>query len=160
MSECNIQECQLLRLKEDLGLIVLDKSVDVSEETFEQVSDRFAGIEPLCVVRDYPFDGLGRMYFRGVFICDTLENVDYLIASGTRQLKVTYSSKFRSNLPEIVVPGRSGLRIHAANTQKDLRGCIAVGVRFDNKIIAYSSITLDRVRQIIKDLNIRYIKIY
>lgn len=158
--DCNIQDCQLLKLKNDLGLVVIDKGVDIDEETFEQVSDRFAGIEPLCLVRDYPFDGLGRLYFRGVFICDTLENVEYAINPSTYNLKLSWSSKFRSTLPELVVPGHSGIRIHAGNKQADFRGCVGVGVRYDNNLLAYSSISVDRVVKNIKDLNIRYIKVY
>lgn len=157
----NIRECQLLKLKDDLGLIIIDKDFDIGNEVIEQVSDRFAGIEPICVVRDDPFSGLGRLYFRGVFICDTLENADYLMPEGCYRLENTYSPKFKKFLPELMIPKHSGVRIHVANTIKDLRGCIGVGVRLSSgSLLSYSTITLERLQRIIKEINIRYIKIY
>lgn len=155
----NISECQLLKLKEDLGLIILDKDYEIGSETIEQVSDRFAGIEPMCLVRDEPFIGLGRLYFRGVFLCDTLENPDYLMPLGCYRLDNTYSPKFKKFLPEIMIPKHTGVRIHAANTVKDLRGCVGVGIRLSSgALLSYSTITLERVQRVIKDLNIRYFR--
>ena len=155
----NIKDCQLFKLKEDLGLIVTDKDFDIGNETIEQLSDRFVGIEPLCLVRDEPFSGLGRLYFRGVFLCDTLENPDYLMPLGCYHLENTYSPKFKKFLPEIMIPKHLGVRIHAANTIKDLRGCVGVGVRLSSgSLLSYSTITLERVQRVIKDLNIRYFR--
>lgn len=156
----NIKDCQLIKLKDDLGLIVVDKDYDIGKETIQQVEDRFSGIEPFVLVRDCDDSGLGRLYFRGVFICDTLENPAYLMPVGTYPLEFTFSPKFKVYLPEIIIPNHSGVRLHQANSYKDLKGCFGVGVRLsEGALLAYSNITLDRVKYIIKQLQIRYFKI-
>lgn len=156
----NIKDCQLIKLKNDLGLIVVDKDNDIGEEAVQQIEDRFAGIEPFIMVRDCDDSGLGRLYFRGVFICDTLENPDYLMPCGIFPLKYTFSPKFKGYLPELIIPNHSGVRIHQANSYKDLKGCIGVGVRLsEGSLLSYSTITLERVKYIIKNLQINYFKI-
>lgn len=153
---CQIQDCQLLKLKTDLGLEVVDKELNVA--TFNERRDIFEGYEPLIVSR--LDDGFrGRMFFRDVYLCDTLENPDTIIPCGTYPLEVTYSPKFRKFLPELKnVQSRSGIRIHMGNWIKDSSGCILVGVAKDNTL-QYSVITLDRIIYNIRSLNIRYIKI-
>jgi hypothetical protein len=41
-------------------------------------------------------------------------------------------------LPLIVVPGRSGIRIHAANEYEELLGCVALGKRLSGAELLYS----------------------
>lgn len=63
------------------------------------------------------------------------------IPRGTYDVQLTYSPKFayrnwgikyQGMVPQIMnVPGYEGVRIHPANTAKDLLGCVAVG---ENKI--------------------------
>lgn len=156
----NIKECQLLKLKDDLGLIILDKDFDLESIAVESICDRFEGIESLSLVRDDSMNGLGRLYFRGIYLCDTLENPDFFMPTGTYPLKISYSPHFKTFLPEVVIEGHSGVRIHAANSVKDLKGCFGVGVRLSSgALLGYSTITLDRIIYNIKSCNIRYFKI-
>lgn len=151
----NIESCELLKLKSDLGL----EYGAQSEDEFFVARNTFEGIEPLCLVRSS--DSCGSFFFRGVFICDTLENPDYLINEGMYNLVLTYSPKFKRNLYEIKnVPNRSRLLIHQGNYIKDSKGCVLVGVRNSNNTLSYSTITLQRVMRIIKDSQINFIKIY
>lgn len=54
------------------------------------------------------------------------------IPSGTYDVEITYSNKFKKHLPEVKsVNGYQGIRIHSGNTQKDSLGCIIVG---ENKV--------------------------
>ena len=114
-------ECELIKLIQDFGLVTR-KHYDLLEESNEQIYARFAGIESLLLVRDSDYCGLGRLYFRGVFICDTLENPDYMMPLGLYNMVSTYSSKFKRFLPEIKVPNHVGVRIHPANYLNDLKG--------------------------------------
>lgn len=69
--------------------------------------------------------------------CYTLERLSTLIPVGVYPVTLTVSSRATQGLlwspdpsfrlPLITVPGRSGIRIHAANTPEQLEGCIAVG---------------------------------
>lgn len=60
----------------------------------------------------------------------TLERKQTLIPEGTYILHLTYSPKFRRQLPIISnyqVNERRGIRIHAGNSANDSKGCILVG---------------------------------
>lgn len=143
--ECDIQKCELLKLKQDFGLVVTDKVYPHE-------------IESLTLIRDLDNSGLGRLYFREVFLCDTLENPDTFMPYGFYAMCVNYSPKFKKNLPLISVPKHSGIRIHQGNYKKDSSGCILVGVRTFNCTLSYSTITLDRIIYIIQNCNIKYFK--
>lgn len=96
---------------------------------------------------------IGRLYIDGVKQCDTLEDTDRglkqdmplseiqkkkvygktAIPTGTYELVVTYSNKFKQYMPLLLnVPGYSGVRIHSGNTDADTLGCILVG---ENKAV-------------------------
>lgn len=47
------------------------------------------------------------------------------IPLGTFELQLTFSEKFNAIRPLIIVPGRDGVRMHAANRVSELEGCIA-----------------------------------
>lgn len=143
--DCDIQKCELLKLKQDFGLVVTDKVYPHE-------------IESLTLIRDLDNSGLGRLYFREVFLCDTLENPDTFMPYGFYAMCVNYSPKFKKNLPLISVPKHSGIRIHQGNYIKDSSGCILVGVRSSNCTLSYSTITLDRIIYIIQNCNIKYFK--
>ena len=83
---------------------------------------------------------LGELYIDGIKICDTLENRKCAIPALTYRVQVTHSPKFGRLLPEICqVPNRSGIRIHAGNTDRDSSGCVLVGEKL---------FTLDGQRQL------------
>ena len=62
-----------------------------------------------------------------LFLCNTLENEDYIIPIGTYPLVVTPSPKFKRLMPLVCqVPGRSGIRIHRGSRPEHSKGCILV----------------------------------
>ena len=76
----------------------------------------------------------GDLWLSGKRICHTLElpnrsnnpNIS-CIPLGKYDLAVTYSNRFKKILPLVLaVPGRSGIRMHAANRVSELQGCIAI----------------------------------
>lgn len=61
------------------------------------------------------------------FICDTLENRQYLIPPLIYRITVTYSPKFKRLLPLVnQVEGWSGIRFHVGTKPEHSRGCILV----------------------------------
>ena len=59
------------------------------------------------------------------YICDTLENADYLIPAGSYPVERTWSPKFKKLLPEILeVPEREGIRIHMGTIPEHSTGCV------------------------------------
>lgn len=106
---------------------------------------------------------MGMIYLRGVFLCDTLENADYLIACGDYGLQNTYSPKFKANRYEIInVPNRSRLLIHEGNYATDSTGCVLVGIcpSFDSAYLQSSVLTLKRVMNTIRETNSYFFKIF
>ena len=64
------------------------------------------------------------------YICDTLENADYLIPALIYRVSVTQSPKFKRLLPIIhQVPGRTGIRVHRGTKPEHSRGCILVSAK-------------------------------
>lgn len=158
---CDPLNCELLKLKSDFGLQMVDK--DFMDMSIQEKNEMFDGFEPLLLVRDCVRGRsvIGHFSFRGVYICDTLENIDYLIKEGVYRLVETFSSKFKRKLYEITgVIGRSRLLIHAGNYFYDSKGCILVGiVPQDKAYINYSIVNLNRLHRIISDCSISFIKI-
>lgn len=91
---------------------------------------------------------IGRLYIDGVYECDVIEDCDRglddsmseseiikkkiygqtAIPSGTYDVVITYSPKYKRMMPLILgVKGYSGIRIHSGNTAKDTLGCLIVG---------------------------------
>ena len=59
------------------------------------------------------------------FTANTLENADFLIPAGTYPLKMTWSPRFKKNMPEICdVPERDGLRFHLGSKPEHSQGCV------------------------------------
>ena len=57
----------------------------------------------------------------------TIENADYLIPAGTYPLRLTWSPRFRKNMPLIdEVPEREGIRIHMGTRPEHSTGCVLV----------------------------------
>lgn len=90
---------------------------------------------------------VGNLCVDGVFFCNTLEDTvrdinkngifdcgeikiygETAIPYGEYEIKVTYSPKFKRELPLLLnVPCFEGIRIHRGNTHRDTLGCIIVG---------------------------------
>ena len=57
----------------------------------------------------------------------TLENSDFLIPAGSYPLDLTFSPKFKKQLPIIEnVPEREGIRIHRGSIPEHSKGCVLV----------------------------------
>lgn len=79
---------------------------------------------------------MGILLIDGVFACWTLEDVvravkipgETAIPTGRYAVRLSLSQRFQKVLPEVLaVPGFTGIRIHAGNTQADTAGCLLVG---------------------------------
>lgn len=90
---------------------------------------------------------IGNLCVDGVFFCNTLEDTvrdinkngifdcgeikiygETAIPYGEYEIKVTYSPKFKRELPLLLnVPCFEGIRIHRGNTHRDTLGCIILG---------------------------------
>ena len=76
--------------------------------------------------KEYP--NLGKIFADDRFICYSLD--PRVLNPWTYKLEITYSPKFKRDLPLITgatVGPERGLRIHSGNTLADSKGCILVG---------------------------------
>ena len=106
----------------------------------------------LTVIRDTRGDTftLGKLYINNQYFCETLEDRDRELEKGGTKIKgqtciplgnyeveLSMSPRFKKVLPLIKdVPGFTGIRIHAGNTDADTEGCLLVGyVRGNGKIL-------------------------
>ena len=79
----------------------------------------------------------GLMVERLHYICDTLENADYLIPALIYRITVTQSPKFKRLLPLInQVPGRTGIRVHRGSLPEHSKGCILVSPHCEQTLTA------------------------
>lgn len=79
---------------------------------------------------------IGKMYLNGEYFCDTLEDAvrpikipnETAIPAGIYKVIVTYSPKFKRDLPLLIdVPNYTGIRIHNGSNKDHTSGCILVG---------------------------------
>ena len=71
---------------------------------------------------------LGVLVDGDAHLCYTLERESVAIPLGTYPVVLSWSHRLQRITPEVCnVPNRSGIRIHAANSAEELKGCIAVG---------------------------------
>lgn len=113
---------------------------------------------------------IGKLYIDGKYFCDTLEDKDRslrdtmsvdeilsikvkhetAIPTGTYNMDITYSPKFKKQLPLILnVKGFEGIRVHSGNTDKDSSGCVILG---QNKVVGKvinSRVTCDKFNTIL-----------
>ena len=69
----------------------------------------------------------GLLTERKHYICDTMENADYLVPALIYKVSVTRSPRFKRLLPVLCqVPGRSGIRFHRGTRPEHSKGCILV----------------------------------
>lgn len=97
---------------------------------------------------------VGHLFLDGVFYCTTIENLKLCVPSGTYPLDFTYSPKFKRKMPLLIVPRRSGIRIHSGNTSKDSRGCILVGNRDGYFSIKNSRDVMTRILSLFTSRNV------
>lgn len=60
----------------------------------------------------------------------TIENYDKMLPDGTYEVRITYSPKFKRDVPIVCsdkVPESRGIRIHEGNSVQNTKGCILVG---------------------------------
>lgn len=97
----------------------------------------------------------GQLFIDGQYFCETLEDVvreekikgETAIPEGTYRITVENSPRFGRNTITIKdVPGFTGVRIHAGNTEGDTEGCPLVGqIRADASILK-SKAALDELK--------------
>lgn len=114
---------------------------------------------------------VGELTIDGRTFCNTLEDVvreipgrpvdewkvpgKTAIPSGTYELEITWSTRFKRDLPLIAnVPGFTGIRIHAGNTDADTEGCILVGTWSGGEQIHSSSKALDGLLDMLEIANL------
>ena len=79
----------------------------------------------------------GELVERLHYICDTLENADYLVPALIYKVAVTQSPRFKRLLPILQqVPGRSGIRIHRGTKPEHSLGCILVSPYMEQSLTA------------------------
>ena len=79
----------------------------------------------------------GLMVERLHYICDTLENADYLVPALIYRVAVTQSPRFKRPLPILQqVPGRSGIRFHRGSQPEHSKGCILISASMEQTLTA------------------------
>ena len=70
----------------------------------------------------------------------TLENADFIIPAGTYPLRLTWSPRFRKDMPLIdEVPEREGIRIHMGTRPEHSTGCVLVSAEaLDNLKVLFN----------------------
>ena len=105
---------------------------------------------------------IGRMYLNGEYFCDTLEDAirpvkipnETAIPAGTYKVEVTYSPRFKRNLPLLVdVPNYTGIRIHNGSNKDHTSGCILVGFNTSKGILSDSRKISDQLTNLLESLS-------
>lgn len=85
----------------------------------------------------------------------TIEKVGKMIPEGSYWMKLTYSPKFKKDLPLIwssTVHKNRGIRVHNGNTVKDTDGCIPIGNTADLTLLKIGS-SVPAVAQLVKAMD-------
>ena len=105
---------------------------------------------------------IGKMYLNGEYFCDTLEDAirpvkipnETAIPAGIYKVEVTYSPRFKRNLPLLVdVPNYTGIRIHNGSNKDHTSGCILVGFNTSKGMLTNSRKTSDKLTNLLKSLS-------
>ena len=105
---------------------------------------------------------IGKMYLNGEYFCDTLEDAirpvkipnETAIPAGTYKVEVTYSPRFKRNLPLLIdVPNYTGIRIHNGSNKDHTSGCILVGFNTSKGILSDSRKTSDKLTNLLESLS-------
>lgn len=95
----------------------------------------------LILIRNKNF---GMLYAGSEFLCFTLD--PGIIEDGEYKLQINRSPKFKTDLPLIYnkeFPATHGFRLHQGNWMKDSNGCILVGRKVSEGVLADSLKTLE-----------------
>ena len=105
---------------------------------------------------------IGKMYLNGEYFCDTLEDAirpvkipnETAIPAGTYKVEVTYSPRFKRNLPLLIdVPNYTGIRIHNGSNKDHTSGCILVGFNTSKGILSDSRKVSDQLTNLLESLS-------
>ena len=105
---------------------------------------------------------IGKMYLNVEYFCDTLEDAirpvkipnETAIPAGIYKVEVTYSPRFKRNLPLLVdVPNYTGIRIHNGSNKDHTSGCILVGFNTSKGILSDSRKISDQLTEKLKSLS-------
>lgn len=165
---CDIENCEILKLKDDLGLVRSDLlSAEEKEDldynslpSVDWINSQFSLDRTLYIERFEKKDDavLGRIYLRGLLVGYSLEKFSKIIAEGQYSMKITHSPRFGRFTPEIVVPNRVGLRIHVGNYLKDTNGCVLCGFSYSGVVLKSSSVCFDFLVYNIRNCEINVIR--
>lgn len=117
----------------------------------------------------------GELYVNGVYFCKTLEDTnrdlnkngqfdnnekkvygETCIPYGKYKVILSYSSKFKRELPEILeVPNFQGIRIHRGNKISDTLGCVLCGEKVKNGYLSNSTPYEIKLVELLKQANLR-----
>lgn len=110
--------------------------------------------------RKYPKSDyiIGTLKVDSQFFCNTLErpwknnaNNISCIPAGCYEVLLTYSAKFKRNLPLVTgVPKRTGIRFHRGNKVSDSSGCILVGENKVKGMVLNSTTYEEKLVQLLK----------
>ena len=71
------------------------------------------------------------------WLCDTLENADYLVPALIYRIGVTQSPRFKRLLPILnQVPNRTGIRFHRGSLPEHSKGCILISAYMEQSLTA------------------------
>lgn len=135
----------------------------------------------LLLERKYPKSNytIGNLYIDGKFYCNILEDTvrdinkdgtfncgelkisgHTAIPYGEYEVKVTYSPKFRRQLPLLLnVKHFEGIRIHRGNSSKDSSGCLLPGENLKKGMVLNSTKYELELTKLIKECNNRKEKV-
>ena len=127
----------------------------------------------ICLYRKYKKNNytIGQLFINNEYFSDCLEDTDRGLTSsmgieeikrikvpgntcipyGTYKITITYSPKFKKNLPLINdVKGFEGIRIHSGNNNNDTSGCLLLGFNKIKGGVINSKVTVDKFIDIIQ----------
>ena len=86
-------------------------------------------------VSHYTNKRTGELVERLHYICDTLENLDFLVPALVYRIAVTQSPRFNRLLPILnQVTGRSGIRFHRGSRPEHSKGCILISPAMEQEL--------------------------